>query len=161
MTEEKIKKPTIIESLQLLTEAIIEMKKEILTALESRNQQPVPLTPLVMASPEAPLMPSASTDIPIPLSWRDIVNTTLSKEFGIQIEYMKDAPKFMFTIIVPEKYSNMSPANRQMYGSIDMRSRVLDNAVGENGIREWAERVLKNLGPEIQALIVNDRVRSM
>lgn len=127
-------------------------KIEMLEKILSTPQEPAHLTP-----PQA----ATSNGIPIPLSWRDIVNTTLNKEFGIEVEYMPDTPKFQFTIIVPQKYSNMKPTERQLYGNVDRRLIVLDNAVGENGVRMWSERVFKNLGPEIQAMLVNDRVTSL
>ena len=158
-TEEKKREPTVKEMFQTLTEAIGALTEKVTEALVNRPAATNPTSSgrTLDQQSAAPV----SNGVPIPLSWRDIVDTTLNREFGVEVSYMTDVPKFQFTIVVPERYSNMRPQEKEMYGNIDRRPIVLDNAVGENGIRMWAERVFKNLGPEMQAMIVNDRVTRM
>lgn len=100
-----------------------------------------------------PLTPS----YPIPLEYRQLVDHVLNRNFNIKVEPMNDAPAFVFSIEVPDKYSNMTPSQKLMT-KVDSRPKVISMAEGVNGVRQWAERVYKNFNPEIQAMIVADRL---
>ena len=75
-----------------------------------------------------PMEPSVT---PIPPDYREIVDNVLNRSFGIQIEPHTDRPSFTFTIVVPEKYSNMTPAQREM-NKYDVRPRVINYSEGSN-----------------------------
>lgn len=93
---------------------------------------------------------------PIPSEYREIVDTVLNEKFGIEISPLPDRPAFQFTVIVPEEYSNTTPEYRKMYGG-DRRSRIISYAEGSNGVREWVEKIYKNLKSDIQTKINFDR----
>ncbi len=89
---------------------------------------------------------------PVPPDFRNIVETVLNKEFGIEVNPLPNATAFNFTIIVPEHYSNEKKEAIEMNNG-DRRSRVIDNNEGSNGVREWANKVLNNLDPETRTKI--------
>uniref|UniRef100_A0A7V3JAM8 Uncharacterized protein n=1 Tax=candidate division CPR3 bacterium TaxID=2268181 RepID=A0A7V3JAM8_UNCC3 len=92
----------------------------------------------------------------VPMEYGEIVHSVLNKKFGVKVEPMKDRPEFMLTIIVPPEYSNMTEKEKEMYKT-DLRSKIISYAEGSNGVKLWAEQIYKNLGPEIQARITEDR----
>lgn len=94
---------------------------------------------------------------PIPSEYRTAVNEILNQSFGINIEPMVDQPRFMLTINVPHKYSNLTTREKEM-GVSDLRSKVLTYAEGTYGVRGWAEQIYRNFDPTVQAQIVADRL---
>lgn len=99
--------------------------------------------------------PKISPEYPIPSDYREAVNFILNDSFGIKIDHYSDRNSFMFSIIVPERYSNTPPAQRPDVE--DLRSKVITAADGVNGVRLWAERVYSNFNKETQDLIIQDR----
>ena len=97
--------------------------------------------------------------LPVPSDYRAIVDTVLNSAFGVEVVACSDRPSFQFVIVVPETYSNASPAWREMYRE-DRRSRVIDYAIGVNGVREYAELVFKNFSHDTQTRIVTDRINA-
>jgi len=80
----------------------------------------------------------------IPPKFRNIVDEVLSPEFGIKIEDFENTTDFQFSVIVPDKYSSVIPTDRQK-GVVDIRSRIIPRALGENGVREWCMLIRNNL----------------
>uniref|UniRef100_A0A6H1ZYI8 Uncharacterized protein n=1 Tax=viral metagenome TaxID=1070528 RepID=A0A6H1ZYI8_9ZZZZ len=54
----------------------------------------------------------------------------------------------MFTVVVPDKFSNMTPAHKTMY-KVDIRSIALQPNNIAKGIAEWCKRVAKNINYNI------------
>lgn len=100
--------------------------------------------------------PKASIPSAVPSDWLTEVYATLNKEFAVEIEPHRDAPLTTLTIVVPEKYSQMTPSQKEILKR-DIRPKVITNAGGSHEVREWAETVYKNLTPEVQAMVVSDR----
>ena len=74
--------------------------------------------------------------------YRDVVNEILNDKF--KIEFESKGENFLFTLIVPEENSNLSPSDyRAMRG--DRRSAVLSKTMGENEVRDFCEKIKKNL----------------
>ncbi len=133
------KSPTA-EALSQLTEVVKSIESR-LTDLEA--SKPAPRENLeVPPEVQAPSQPE--NKYPIPPEYREIVDSTLNKDFGIEIEPFPDQMAFQFTIVVPEKYTDASPAYLDMYKR-DLRPKVITYAEGMNGVREWARRVYENL----------------
>jgi hypothetical protein len=128
--------------------------KETVDALKERIEKPRELT---FAAP-APETISEEPSIPVPLEYRNIVDTVLNNNFGIQIMPHSDRPSFTFTVVVPDEYSNMSAPYKEMY-KIDLRPKVISYADGLNGVRSWCELVYNNLNPEIRSKVTEDRAR--
>lgn len=80
----------------------------------------------------------------IPPKYRQLVDDILSPEFGISVTDFDDRTDFQIHVIVPEKYSSISPDDRKK-GIQDIRSRMIPRSLGENGVREWVTLIRQNL----------------
>lgn len=107
--------------------------------------------------PEAPAhVPVPANPYPVPTDYREMVDSVLNKSFGVEITPLSDRPAFELAIIVPEKYTNVTPDYLKMYGA-DRRLRVINMAEGTLGVRDWADKVFNNFSAETRAAIVFDR----
>lgn len=80
----------------------------------------------------------------VPKKYREVVDEHLSPDFGIRIKEFDDRTEFQVDIIVPEKYSSVSKADREK-GIKDIRTRVVSRSMGVNGVIEWCKLIRKNL----------------
>lgn len=82
----------------------------------------------------------------VPVDLLKAAKDILGEKFAFECDALKDRPAFMFTVIVPKEYSSSDVE--------DKRSRVIDNALGANGVREWCAlvkaNVIKTLGIQIK-----------
>ena len=144
----------VVAMLKLLQEQMKGLTAEVHNIKESKEEpkpEPTP-TPL-----EEPSVQTQEQKFPIPQEYREIVDQTLNRHFGIEVKAFSDQPAFMFTIVVPKKYSNLSLEEYQMKGA-DLRSRVINFAEGANGVKLWADKVFNNFVPELKAQIIADRI---
>lgn len=141
----------------------LDVLQEILKVLKSINQKtekgekPLPnstdTAPLpVIEKPLETIGEPAPSNYPIPQEYREIIETTLNKEFGIELVPISDRPAFQLSIIVPDSYSNSTAEYRKMYGG-DKRTKTIDFSQGVNGVREWAEKVYNNLSQDARTKI--------
>lgn len=155
----KIKKENsqLLESLDILTKSMKDLTSRVetlenkLKKVEFLPEKPQEIPQIPQEKKEAP----QAMKYPIPLEYRDLVDTVLNKKFGISIEYM--GGNFAFTIVVPEEYSSLTADEKKLLGA-DLRTKIITYAEGINGVRQWVEQVYKNFNPEIQAGIVSDRI---
>lgn len=91
-----------------------------------------------------------------------IVEEVLGEDFGIEMEPNKDNPGFLFTVIVPERLSDLKKQQRPVYDSVmggyekdlrtgevvtelyfpeDRRSRAIASTASFDAIREHCERI--------------------
>lgn len=145
----------LIESVRMLTIEVTSMKERIAVNVESV----LPVKPIEVRELDIPSVTTSSAGVqyPIPNEYRSLVDSILNKDFGIQVNAMSDTPAFQFIIIVPEKYSSMTPAYKEMYKA-DLRLKTISYAEGLNGVREWTEKVFNNFNPDMKAMIVANRV---
>ena len=149
------------QKLSSALEAIQDLTKRV-EALEEKASIPVLAeTPKVveLAQDTAASVTAQPTLAPVPLEYRLLVDNTLNRAFGVEIIPRSDAPLFEFAILVPDKYSTMTPAYKEMYKT-DRRPKVMGYADGANGVRDWCEKVFNNFNPDMRALIVADRVNA-
>ena len=100
---------------------------------------------------EVPLeVPVKVPGYPIPAEYKEIVELTFNKSFGVRLEPMSDSPSFLFSIVVPKKYSRVTAGE-------DLRPKVITYSDGVSGVRLWADKVFGNFDGDTQALIVQDR----
>jgi len=85
----------------------------------------------------------APEGIYVPAKFRKIADDILSPEFPIEIHNFDDTTDFQIDIIVPNKYSP-ADENEKIKG-VDRRSKRISRAQGENGVREWCNKVRENL----------------
>ena len=88
----------------------------------------------------------------VPKDLEEVAREILGEKFQFVCESMSDRPSFRFTVIVPLEYSTLK-------GQVeDRRSRVIDNALGVNGVRDWCllvkQNVIKYLGQNITTKIL-------
>lgn len=142
MEKIKAEKPTIREMLDALTKRVeeIEQRSEVVTAPEAPIQ--VPTQPV--------------NHFPVPLDYQEVVKTILNGKFRIEMDYSSDTASFSFGLFVPQEYSNAGKTYWDMYHE-DKRSRVILNALGVNGVREWVQKVYESFDMETRAKIASDR----
>ena len=132
--------------------------KEINNRLNTSEQksEDIPVSKTISSISEISSSSPSIDRYPVPMEYREIIDTILNHSFGVSIQPMTDQPAFTLNIIVPDKYSNMSKRQKEMYKT-DIRSKVINYAEGSNGVRAYSELVANNLGPEIRAMIITDR----
>ena len=89
-------------------------------------------------------------DYPVPPEYKDIVHLTFNRSFEVRLEPMKETPAFLFTIVVPPKYSKVTSGE-------DLRVKVITYSDGVSGVRLWADKVWNNLDSDTQGRIITDR----
>jgi hypothetical protein len=100
--------------------------------------------------------PEVINTIPVPTEFRQQVDSVLNSMFGIEIEPTGDPLSMLFTVVVPEKYSRLTESQKDI-GMRDVSPKVIDRAMGVNGVKEWCETVYRNFTPEVQAQIAAER----
>lgn len=147
--------PKTLEILQEALKPIVER----LDKLENTINRPITSNAETFNETKSTTEAETPVSVAVPRDWLTEVHNVLNNEFPVEIEPHQDAPLTTFSIIVPDKYSQMTPSQREVIKR-DIRPKVITNAGGTHEIREWAETVFKNLTPEIQAMVVSDRMRA-
>lgn len=126
---------------------------------ELKAAQAAPQEPVSAQIPEEPVevvAPVPTNEIPVPADWNEAVKTILNDKFKVEVDYSADSPTFGFSILVPQEYSNASKPHWETYHE-DRRTRVINNADGVGGVKQWVERVYNNFDQETKAKITSDR----
>ncbi len=142
--------------LDKLTESVSQLV-ELLAAKPTIMATPFPAA-AITASPaySAPVSTGQVNQFPIPFEYRNAVDTILNKKFGLEISYPSDGVGFDFQVLVPKEYSNAGEPHWSTYGE-DRRSKVIANAFGINGVREWLNLIYNNLPMETKNKVTFDR----
>lgn len=135
----------------MATKAELEAELAALKEQLAKKEEAVAVAPV-----EAPAPIEEKAAFPVPSEWSEAVNTTLNKRFKVEVDYNSDTPTFGFSILVPKEYSNASKNHWEMYKE-DRRTRVINNADGVGGVKQWVERVYNNFDNETKAKITSDR----
>lgn len=140
-----------------LTFDVAKILSSIKDSLEQINKKlDTPVKTVEPQQTEARPEVTISNGFPIPVEYQEIVDTLLNKKFKVDIGYLADAAAFSFSILVPREYSNASQSHWDTYKE-DKRTKVIQNAYGANGVREWVLHVYENFPPEIKSAITFDR----
>lgn len=155
MTDKKTTIKDLEGNLIEMAKAIKELANDV-AELKAVKAVPVPATTQPASSSVAVStgITSGQTGFPIPPEYRDVVNATLNKHFGVEIEYTPAG--FLFTIIVPEKYSSLTTKDKEIIKS-DKRTKLIPNFEGVNGVKTWTELVYSSFSQETKSLITADR----
>lgn len=159
----KVPKP---KKQDVIAGAIIQLA-EAIKGLEKKIDEK--LTPVKMASIERPTVPAEampgpivsadapaiSTGVPFPLEWRQAIDEVLSREFGSKVEYRPDG-RFELSIYVPQKFSNAPKGHWDLYKE-DLRRKIMDNHLGVQGVRDYAQLISENLGKDIMNKVNDSR----
>lgn len=147
------KKSKVEELLETLVARIEKLENTINKPITSQSVS------LKESAPIEPRMEYQPSQLEVPSEFRREVDSILNRDFEVEIEKHQDAPLMTFTVIVPDKYSLITPSQREIMKR-DIRPKVITTAGGVNEVREWSEMVFKNLTPEIQAMVVSDRMKA-
>lgn len=163
--DEKVLLEGLAKNITTLAEAFVSLEKTItekFIAQEPKRELPQSTTqsastpgPLP-ADASATLRTDTSNGVPIPQEYRDLVDTILNREFGIEIQPQPNTPTFMFSILVPDKYSPATPQYKQMHG-VDRRPKVFNYGAGPADIRAFVELVHNNFDQDTKTKIALDR----
>jgi hypothetical protein len=80
----------------------------------------------------------------IPSEFRRVVDEILGEDFGLDVQTQPDVPRFSVAITVPNEYSNLTKQELELRKK-DVRSRMIPNSEGLQGVKVFAELVRKNL----------------
>jgi len=112
--------------------------KELLTKFAQGPAQPATMEKQVEKDAELP-------DInPVPAKYRLLVDEILGPQFGINVVYPDKGSGFLFKVIVPLELSNASSSHKEFYKA-DVRTKAIGYEKGIEGVREYLERVARNL----------------
>jgi len=155
--DKPLKEPTTNDLLRVLLTYMKGLAEEVQVLREEIKpktiEAPLPVPKEMKEGVEEQLAtPPNKSNFPIPTEYRDIVDSILNKEFGLEMTPLSDQPAVQIAIVVPKQYSNATPDHIKMYGS-DKRSKVIKFSEGVNGLRDWADKVAKNLGTEAMTKI--------
>ena len=143
----------VVESIEKLADSI----QKILLVHPKSVQSPVEEVKSVEL-PELVKEVRQESKFPVPYEFEELKNTLLNKNFSLEIEYLPDQAAMSFSILVPKKYSNAGENHWITYKE-DRRSKVISNALGANGVRQWCEQVYNNFNESTKSAITYDRAQ--
>ena len=144
----------LIDAITLLSEAVVKLNEKLIDI----PVQTISPKESVVVVPGVPITATLENLYPMPSEYREAVDAILNKEFGIAIYPLSDSPSFQFSIIVPDKYSQVSEEYKKMYKA-DIRAKVIRYSEGLIGVKMWCEMVYNHFNPTMQAQIVADRMK--
>ena len=144
----------VVATLNKLTDAIEKLVQPVIigSTVGTVTQSSGP----VQALPTAEEPRREDPKFPVPYEFNELKDTLLNKTFGIEIDYLPDQAAMNFSILVPKKYSNAGENHWITYKE-DRRSKVISNALGANGVRQWCEQVYNNFNESTKSAITYDR----
>lgn len=152
----KEKKPTIVE---VLTD-LIGVVKDMAQKIDKLSEPEAKISKTIERSVTETTSETFERAYSVPSDYRDIIDTTLNKNFGVEVVPLSDRPAFMLSILVPESYSNATKPYLEMYKK-DVRPKVIYNHESLNGVKEWAEMVYNNFDLETKSRITADRINNL
>jgi hypothetical protein len=148
----KTKVDKTAEAITLLAEAI----KGLETKIDSMNTRTTISQTVENITVEVDKDQTTSVEYDsLPEQYRQIVNERLSEKFGAKVSYRTDG-RFEFSVSVPKEYTNVSPSSWNLNHG-DTRLKVIENAMGEIGVREWCDLIAENLGHDIMLKVQDQR----
>lgn len=148
-----------------LKDAINSLARSVTGAIEGLKAQKEAPTPATLRQTPQPgqvfsATPVVSAQIPtqnyVPPEWRQVVHDILNQKFDVSVEYRTDG-QFELVVRVPKEYSNATAEHWNTYKE-DRRVKVINNALGTVGVKEYVELISQNLGQEMRTRIAMDRV---
>ncbi len=140
-----------------LVKAELQVIKDEIANFKTFHSNPILDTPkrvLPELKPESTATVVTTGKLPVPPEYQDIVKYALNAKFQATIDYNPEG--MSFTIVVPDKYSTLTVEQRKNIGG-DLRTKVVPNFEGANGIKLWAEKVFNSFSTEIRSQIMADR----
>lgn len=123
-----------------------EQFSELLSAVQGlAKQRETKKEPIIDEAAPAGSVENPNLSIPMNPEWRKVIDDVLGKDFGMTVEYSKDGSLIIFGIIVPDNKSNMKPDYKEFFKT-DIRKIALNPAQTGVGVRQWCERIKRNLG---------------
>ena len=142
-TNIEVEVSTLKKNVAQITDILASLSAKLDTALEKKQDAKV-----VLVAPATPGLP------PI---YRQVVDEVLGPQFAVDVLWRTDG-HFELTVDVPKEYSNATGSHWTMY-KVDKRICVIPNALAENGVRDYVQKVAKNLGEIIMNKVREDKVK--
>lgn len=143
------------ELVSQLVADVEDLKKQV-TSLQEKAVSVAFPAPIPAPAPVENGKTNSPNYFPTPPDFVEVVDLVLNKNFGVKCEPLSDSPSFQFTITVPEKYSSMPPAQKEMLHE-DLRVKVIPFSDGVNGVRLFVEKVYETFNSDTKFRIVEDR----
>lgn len=150
-TEKKTKTDKVADAINLLAEAIKSLEQKIEEKLTQQAKKEEVVVPVNTNNDTG--LPSDN----FPQEFRTIINERLNHKFKAKVVYRSDG-MFELHIFVPKEYSNASEPQWAL-NKQDLRMKVIENAMGEIGVREWVDKIAENLGQEIMMRVHDDAAK--
>ena len=141
----------LADSVTVLTKEVKAIKEDLVQIKAPKVvafQAPVSNSPNVVS----PSLPVSATSFltAVPRDLLDTATNILGDKFQFECEGCTDRPAFTFTVIVPAEYSKLKTEP-------DRRTKVIENSLGANGVKEWCalvkQSVVKYLGQQIEVKV--------
>ena len=138
------KEDQMLEILQDMNKDMKEIKKRLVeveqvTGLTSATDQTTAIIGDVVED-------DTIQDLKIHPIHRKIVDSILGEQFKAWETYDDtNSTHFMFHVQVPIKLSSIPEHEQKSGKSLDIRTKAISNAEGENGVQEWCKKIRQNL----------------
>ena len=152
----------ILSNVKLMHEDLTKLTGIVSTFIEKLSISVVQVPSLNRPNAQVNITTAQPTETtskyPIPVEFREATDLILNKKFEIEIDYLPDVASFQFSVLVPREYSNAGNSHWETHKE-DRRSKIIENAMGINGVREWSMKIYENLSSEIRSKIFYDRTQ--
>lgn len=155
--KEETNNDQLTELLKEFNESLKNVNERI-TSLEEKNKPKAEVRETVNSITRFPNSIMIDEDLrkyPVSQEYRTAVSEVLNYDFEVYVS-PRDGATFGLYIIVPQKYSNM-PGIAKEVNNVDVRLKILSIAEGVIGVRDYAKKVLNNLGNETAQRILADK----
>ena len=148
--------PTAKESLPVEQE-VVELKQNVAQITDILANLSAKLDATLKKKQDVRVVPVAPATPGLPPLYRQVVDEILGPQFAVGVLWRTDG-HFELTIDVPKQYSNANESHWATYKA-DTRICVIPNALAENGVKEYAQKVAKNLGEVIMNKVREDKAK--
>ena len=128
----------LVEILTLLSNDIKNLKDEMAELKKPAEVFSIGVRPVQSAPVEIKQENDTMFLTQVPVDLLKVAREVLGDKFQFECEAMKDRPSFAFTVVVPSEYSLVAEG-------VDKRTKIIENSLGMNGVRDWCALVKQNV----------------
>ena len=140
----KVNMEDLVGLIQSVNTNISDLKERVIQV--EKKQNPPTATDQIAKVMEKEEDEAGYQEMKIHPKHRLLVDNILGKQFIAWESYDgSDSTHFEFHIKVPMELSSVPTEDRAKGRTEDIRTRVISQAAGENGVKDWCEMVRKNL----------------
>jgi len=140
----KVNMEDLVGLIQSVNTNISDLKERVIQV--EKAQKPETATDQIAKVIEKEKDEASYQEMKIHPKHRLLVDNILGKQFIAWESYDGiDSTHFSFSIEVPMELSSVPTEDRAKGRTRDIRTRVISQSAGENGVKDWCEQVRKNL----------------